>query len=100
MIAGMAILGNFERIALFVFIPYIIEFGLKSRGKLVKHSFGKPNRDGSLDEPFKKIYGLEHLAIRILKRVKPNKKAYEREVVWLIHGFQILIILLAWVIFL
>ena len=34
LIAGMAILGNFEKIAVFVFIPYIIETILKSRGKL------------------------------------------------------------------
>lgn len=100
LIAGMAILGNFEKIAIFVFIPYIFETGLKVRGKLVKHSFGKPNEDGSLEEPFNKIYGLEHLAIRILKKIKPSKKVYENEVVWLIHGFQILIILLAWVLFL
>ncbi len=98
MIAGMAILGNFEKIALFVFIPYIIETGLKARGGLKKHSFGKPKKDGSLEEPFKKIYGLEHLAIRILKKLKI--KPTENKVVYSIHTFQILIILLAWIIFL
>lgn len=100
LIAGMAIIGNFEKIALFVFIPYIIETGLKARGKLKKQSFGKPQKDGSLNEPFKKIYGLEHLAIRILKKIKPSKKVYENDVVWFIHAFQILIILMAWIIFL
>lgn len=99
LIAGMAILGNFEKIAVFVFIPYIIEAVLKLRGKLEKHSFAKPNKDGSLKMPYKKIYGLEHLAILILKKIKPNRKAYEKEVVWLIHGFQIFIIILAFFIF-
>jgi len=100
LIAAMAILGNFEKIAVFVFIPYIIETGLKLRGKLDKQSFGKPNKDGSLEMAYKKIYGLEHLAIYILKKTKPNKKVYENDVVYAIHGFQIFIIILAWIIFL
>lgn len=100
LIAGMAILGNFEKIAVFVFIPYILETILKSRGKLVKSSFAKPNKDGSLEVPFKKIYGLEHAAVYILKRFKPSKKVYEKDVVYLIHGFQVLIIALAFFFFL
>lgn len=99
LIAGMAILGHFQKIAIFVFIPYIIETGLKLRGKLEKQSFAKPNKDGSLELPYKKIYGLEHLAIYILKKIKPSKKVYENDVVYLIHGFQIFIIILAFFIF-
>ena len=99
LIAGIAILGNIEKVAAFFFIPYIIEMVLKVRGKLQKHSFGKPQKDGSLNMPYNKIYGLEHLAIRILKKIKPNKKAYEREVVWLINGFQILVILIGLLLF-
>jgi UDP-N-acetylglucosamine--dolichyl-phosphate N-acetylglucosaminephosphotransferase len=99
LIAGMAILGHFQKIAVFVFIPYIIETGLKLRGKLEKQSFAKPNKDGSLEMRYKKIYGLEHLAIYILKKIKPSKKVYENDVVYLIHGFQIFIIILAFFIF-
>jgi len=100
LIAGMAILGDFEKIAAFVFIPYIIETGLKLRGKLKKASFAKPNKDGSLEMRYKKIYGLEHLSIYILKRIKPSKKVYEKDVVYSIHAFQIVIILLAFFMFL
>ncbi|MFH1311227.1 MAG: glycosyl transferase family 4 [Nanoarchaeota archaeon] len=100
LIAGMAILGNFEKIAAFVFIPYIIETGLKLRGKLKKHSFAKPNKDGSLELAYNKIYGLEHLALYILKKIKPSKKVYEKDIVYFIHGFQIVIIILAYFIFL
>ena len=100
MIAIIAILGNIEKIAVFFFIPYVLETILKARGKLIKQSFGKPNKDGSLEEPYNKIYGLEHLAIRILKYVKPNRKVYEKEVVWLINGFQIWIILIGLLLFL
>ena len=99
LIAGMAILGNFEKIAMFVFIPYILETILKLRGRLTKHSFAKPNKDGSLEMPFKKIYGLEHLAVYILKRIKPSKKVYEKDVVFLIHGFQVFFIALAFILF-
>jgi len=66
LIAGMAILGNFERIAVFIFIPYIIETVLKLRGGLNKHSFGKVQEDGSLEMPFEKIYGLTHLSILVV----------------------------------
>ena len=97
LIACMAILGNFEKIAVFVFFPYILETGLKVRGKLEKHSFGKPNKDGSLELAYKKIYGLTHLSIFILKKFK--KKVYEKDVAHLIFAFQIVICLLALVIF-
>ncbi len=99
LIAIIAILGNIEKIAIFFFIPYIIETILKLKGRLKKESFAKVNKDGSLEVPYNKIYGLEHLAIRILKKIKPSKKAYEREVVYLINAFQILIIIIGFIIF-
>jgi UDP-N-acetylglucosamine--dolichyl-phosphate N-acetylglucosaminephosphotransferase len=99
MIALIAILGNIEKIAVFFFIPYIIETALKSRGKLKKESFAKVNKDGSLEMPYEKIYGLEHLAIFLIKKFKKSKKAYEKEVVLLINGFQIVIIILGFLLF-
>lgn len=100
LIAGIAILGNIEKIATIFFIPYIAETILKLRGKLKIQSFGKPNKDGSLELPHNKIYGLEHLAIKILKKWKKDGKAYEWEVVYLINGFQIAVILLGFLLFL
>lgn len=97
LIAGMAILGNFERIAVFIFILYIIETVLKLRGNLKKQSFGKVNEDGSLELPYDKIYGMTHLSIFILKKFK--KRVYEKDIVYLIFMFQIVICLLALVIF-
>jgi len=93
LIAGMAILGNFERIAVFVFIPYIIEVVLKSRGNLKKQSFALPERDGSLKMPYKKIYGLTHLSLFVLSKFK--KKVYEKDVTYFIFALQIIFILLA-----
>ena len=99
LIATIAILGNIEKIAIFFFIPYFFETILKSRGKLKKQSFAKVNPDGSLELPYEKIYGLEHLAIYIIKKIKPSKKVYESEVVLLINLFQILIIAIGFLIF-
>ncbi len=98
MFAAVAIIGGLELVAVLFFIPYIIEMVLKSRGRLKKQSFGKPNEDGSLDLAYDKVYGLEHLAIIILKKVKLSHKVYEKDVVNLINGFQIVIIILALII--
>lgn len=100
MFVGLVVLGNIEKIALFFFIPYILEAILKIRGRLIKESFGKLNTDGSINMPYDKIYGLEHLAIWILKKVKPSRKAYEIEIVLLINLFQLLVILIGFWIFL
>lgn len=97
LIAIIAILGNFEKIAVFFFIPYILETLLKLRGGLKKQSFGKPQKDGSLKMPYDKIYGLEHAAIWILQKV--GIKPTEKRVVFSIWAFQILIILIGFIIF-
>lgn len=98
LIAGIAIIGNIEKIAIFFYIPYIIEVGLKVRGKLKKESFAKVNEKGYLEVPYSKIYSLTHLSIFILKKFKKNVR--EKEVVYLINGFQLLVILLGFLFFL
>lgn len=97
LIAGVAILGNIEKFAVFIFIPYIIETILKLRGGLKIESFAKLEKDGSLKMPYKKIYGLEHLSIYLLKKIKPSHKVYEKEVVYFINLFQIIIIILGFI---
>jgi UDP-N-acetylglucosamine--dolichyl-phosphate N-acetylglucosaminephosphotransferase len=99
MIAIMAILANMEKIALFFFIPYILEMILKLRGKLKMLSFGKPNKDNSLEMPYDKIYGLEHFSIWFLKKINKNSKVYENDVVYFIHIIQIIIIIVGFIIF-
>jgi len=98
LIGIMAILGNFEKIALFVFIPYLFETILKAgRGKLKKYSFGIPNKDNSLRLPYEKVYGLTHFAILILNKFK--KKVYEKDVVHFIFAIQIILCLLSLILF-
>jgi UDP-N-acetylglucosamine--dolichyl-phosphate N-acetylglucosaminephosphotransferase len=84
LIATLAILGNMERIALWLFIPYFLEILLYFRARVIDkmgdvQAFAKPNEDGSLELPYKHIYDTTHLAIWVLKRVK--EKVYERDVV-------------------
>ena len=98
-IACVAILGNIEKIAIFFFLPYIMETFLKCRGNLKKESFVKINKDETLELPYEKIYGLTHLSLFILKKIKPSGKVYEKEVVYLINGFQIFIIILGFILF-
>lgn len=98
LIAIIAILGNIEKIAVFFFIPYILETGLKVRGKLKKQSFAKLREDGGLDVPYEKFYGLEHVAIKILKKLG-KERVREQEVVQLINLFQIFIIIIGLVLF-
>jgi len=97
LIAIMAILGNFERIAVFFFIPNIIEVGLKLKGRLVKQSFGKPNIDGTLKAPYERFYSLNHVAIYLLHRM--NLRADEKNAVYAIWAFQLIIILAGFAIF-
>jgi len=92
LIASMAILGNFEKVAVVVFIPYILEVILKLRGGLKKHSFGIPDKKGNLKMPYEKVYGLEHFAILVLNKFG---RATEKKVTYFIHIIQIVFILIA-----
>lgn len=93
LIACVAILGDFEKFGLILFIPYFIEFLLKARGRFKMESFGKPLKNGSLSLKYKKIYGLEHLSILILKRIKG--KVFERDVVLFLILIEMLFAVLA-----
>lgn len=97
LIAIISIIGNFERIALFFFLPYVIETFLKLRGKLKKQSFGLPKKDGSLELRYNKLYGLEHTAIFFMQKL--NIKPTEKRVVYLIWTAQITLIILGLLIF-
>ncbi|MCW8965860.1 MAG: glycosyl transferase family 4 [Candidatus Pacearchaeota archaeon] len=97
LIAIIAILGNLEKIAVFFFIPYILETILKLRGNLKKESFAKVKEDGSLENRYNKFYGLEHVAVHILGKTK--KKVREQDVVYLINLFQVIIIIIGLIIF-
>jgi len=97
LIASIAIIGNFEKIAVFFFIPVILEVFLKIRGGLKKQSFGKPNPDGSLSLRYDRFYSLNHISISVLEKlgIKPT----EKRAVYLMWAFQIIIIVIGFIIF-
>jgi len=91
LIGCFAILGNMEKIALFLFIPFLIEGVLKLRSKLKAENFGIPKKDNSLSAPYNKTYSLTHFAINTIKFLKPSKKVYEKDVVGFLIGLELLI---------
>jgi UDP-N-acetylglucosamine--dolichyl-phosphate N-acetylglucosaminephosphotransferase len=66
LIAAIAILGNAEKLAVFLFVPYFIELALKARYKFKIESFGMPQRDGTLKVP-EKSGSLTHVYAKIFK---------------------------------
>jgi UDP-N-acetylglucosamine--dolichyl-phosphate N-acetylglucosaminephosphotransferase len=86
LIACVAILGNMEKIALILFIPYFLDFLLPLRARFQTEAFAKVNPDGSLEMPYGKdyrgIYDTTHLALYILKKLE--RRVYERDVVAMI----------------
>ena len=56
------------------------------------------NDDGSLEQPYDKIYDITHLAIAILKRIK--SKVYEKDVVAFVYVIEIVMVGLVWIVYL
>jgi len=77
-IAIIAILGNIEKFAVFLFTPYLIEGILKLRGKMQKESFGQVLPDGTITNRYEKFYGITHITIAFLKKI--FGKAKEQQV--------------------
>ena len=90
-IASVAIVGNMEKVALFMFIPYFIELILFLRGLkdgIYKESWGVPAERG-IKPPYKKTYSITHLAMKI--QIKLRGYATERDTVILILAFEVLL---------
>ncbi|MFC1696816.1 glycosyltransferase 4 family protein [Nanoarchaeota archaeon] len=96
LIGVVAIIGNAEKALVILFIPYVIEFLLKLRGRFKKESFSKVLPDGSLKLKYDGIYGLEHFAVWLLRKIK--KKAFEVEVVYFIYAIQLIFVLVLFLI--
>ncbi len=93
LIAVVAVLGNVEKIALILFIPYFIEFLLKLRSRFRAENFGIPDRENNLKPKYRKIYSLTHIAILLPKRIF-NKKPKEYDVALLLLLFELLFVML------
>ncbi len=64
-LAIIAIVGNIEKVALIISIPFFIEFFLKLRGNFQNQSYGYATEDGKIKSLYgKKIYSIPHLFTR------------------------------------
>ncbi|MBI4148563.1 glycosyl transferase family 4 [Candidatus Woesearchaeota archaeon] len=88
-IALIAILGDIEKYALFMFIPYYLEFLLKLRGLMQKETLVNVNKDGTLVHRYRKWYSLPHVVMSGLLTlgIKPKEWA----VVFIIHACTLLL---------
>ena len=66
-VAIVAVIGNMEKIALLAFLPWFFEFLLKARSRFKAESFGRIEKDGILTAPYKKIYSLTHIPMKLGK---------------------------------
>ncbi|NPU87151.1 hypothetical protein [Methanothrix sp.] len=89
--ACVAILGDIEKIAVTLFIPYAIDFFMQARGRFGKEAFANLGDDGSLSQSG--IYHLTHLAIALLRRLKG--RVYERDVVLFMWGVEAVVAMLS-----
>ncbi len=64
-IVSVVIIGNMERFGIIIFTPWILEAILKLRSRFKARSLGDLQKDGSLKPPYKKIYSLTHLVMKI-----------------------------------
>lgn len=83
------IVGNMERLGIFLLLPFIVEFFLKLRSRFKASCLGKIRTDGKLDSPYgKRIYSLTHFFM-ILKPMT------ERQVTLSLILLQLIVSLIA-----
>ena len=89
-LAAIAIIGNLERAALIISIPFFAEFILKLRGRFRKQSYGY-YENGKVKSLYDKIYSLPHIFTR-------TGKFTERQVVYIFILIELFFSSLIWMI--
>ncbi|QQG38528.1 MAG: hypothetical protein HYS32_02870 [Candidatus Woesearchaeota archaeon] len=87
-IACVAIIGNVEKAALIISIPFFIEFFLKLRGRFKKETIGYVKKD-KLYSKYKKVYSIPHIFMR-------TGKFTEKQIVWYIILIESVFALAIW----
>jgi UDP-N-acetylglucosamine--dolichyl-phosphate N-acetylglucosaminephosphotransferase len=96
--ASIAIIGNIESFALFIFIPWGIEIILKLRGKLKVRSLGNLQKDGTLKMPYKRIYSWTHIMMFLPTLFK--RRFTEKQVTTSILLVEVMFCVLGFILFL
>ena len=87
-IAVIAILGNMEKAALVISIPFIVEFFLKLRAKLNAKSYGY-YKNGKIHSYYDKIYSIPHVFSR-------TGKYTEKQITYFMIGIEVIFASLIW----
>jgi UDP-N-acetylglucosamine--dolichyl-phosphate N-acetylglucosaminephosphotransferase len=94
--ATVAVLGRFQTVTILIMLPYLLEGLIKSREipYIIKHKktfkpecFGRVGKDGSLAAPYKEIWSLTHVVMKIMHRFK--KRCSENDVTFTLITLQI-----------
>jgi len=99
LIGALAILGNSEKFAFIIFIPYFIEGllflrAMKDLGHPVE-AFGIPDEKDCLKEPKEKCYHQTHCIIKLLRKLKGCAKERDVTLVAIIYELVFVILGLA-----
>jgi UDP-N-acetylglucosamine--dolichyl-phosphate N-acetylglucosaminephosphotransferase len=89
-IATAAIIGNIEKAALIISIPFFIEFILKARSRFKAQSYGY-YENGKIRSKYKKIYSLTHIFTK-------TGKFTEKQIVYSLIFFELIISSFIWLI--
>ena len=89
-IAIIAILGNIERAALIISIPFFIEFILKARSKFKANSYGY-YKNGKIQSTYDKIYSIPHL-------LTIKGKYTEKQITYFMITIELFFSMLIWLI--
>lgn len=87
------IIGNAERFAIFIYLPWIVEALLKLRGRFAVSSLGVLQEDGRLKAQYKKIYSLTHFFLK-------TGKYTEKQITMRLILIEVIICVLGFVVFL
>ena len=87
-LAVMAIIGNIEKAALIISIPFFIEFFLKLRGRFKPQSYGY-YENGRVKSMYKKVYSIPHI-------FTIKGKFTEKQVVYFMILIQLIFSSLIW----
>ncbi len=86
-IACIAILGNVEKAALIIAIPFFIEFILKARSRFKAQSYGYYD-SGKIKTKYEKIYSLTHIFMK--------GKHTEKQITYFMIGIEVLFSSIIW----
>ncbi|MBL7147632.1 MAG: hypothetical protein ISS82_02295 [Nanoarchaeota archaeon] len=89
-IVCIAVIGNLEKAALIISIPFFIEFLLKARSKFKADSYGY-YQNGKIMSKYKKIYSIPHFFTR-------TGKYTEKQVVYFIILIELIFSSLIWLV--